>query len=170
MSPDGTIGADGQARNDVLRDLCTFIAQMKSRNVEVALWSRHPSTLSGEPLDAYLSRESNTPVRHFLAGSGNLPIRRRGGSADLILAITKVQRHETLLVGSKEEDMLAGVHNKFLLVRPAWYGDDIEYGFRVASIGELARFCELFALDSIQSIGLSLATPFRSAAWAHSLR
>jgi hypothetical protein len=146
ISPDGTIGADGKARIDVLRDLCTFIAQMRLRNVEVALWSRHRSTLSGEPLDAYLSRESNTPVRHFLAGSGNLPIRRRGGSADLILAITKVQRHETLLVGSKEEDMLAGVQNKFLLVRPAWYGDDIEYGFRVASIGELARFCELFAL------------------------
>ncbi len=42
--------------------------------------------------------------------------------------------------------MLAGVNNKLLLVRPAWYGDNIEYGFRVASIGKLARFCEIFAL------------------------
>ena len=42
--------------------------------------------------------------------------------------------------------MLAGVQNKLLLIRPVWYGDNIEYGFPVASIGELARFCQLFAL------------------------
>jgi hypothetical protein len=65
MSPDGTVGADGQARHDVLRDLSLFIGRMHAHNVEVALWSRHPSTLSGEPLDAYLTRQSKVSVQHW---------------------------------------------------------------------------------------------------------
>ena len=42
--------------------------------------------------------------------------------------------------------MLAGVHNKLLLVRPEWYPGTHEYGFEVSSISELAQFCELFGL------------------------
>lgn len=80
MSPDGTIGADGKARTDVLRDLCTFIAQMKSRNVEVALWSRHPATLSDEPLHTYLSQN---PIRLFSTFSRALAIFLFGVAADL---------------------------------------------------------------------------------------
>ena len=146
MSPDGTVGADGKARHDVLRDLCMFIARMAARGAEVALWARHRMSLNGEPLDAYLTREAKTPVRHFQAGAGPFPIRRRAGSVTPILSATGAALNETILVGSKQEDMLAGVNNGLLLVRPAWYGDDMEYGFRVSSIGQLAQFCEIFAL------------------------
>jgi len=103
-------------------------------------------SLNGEPLDTYLTREAKTPVRHFQAGVGQLLIKRRAGSVNAILSATGATLHETILVGSKQEDMLAGVNNGLLLIRPAWYGDDMEYGFRVGSIGQLARFCEVFAL------------------------
>jgi hypothetical protein len=146
MSPDGTVGTDGKAKHGVLRDLCKFIARMATRGVEVALWARHRTSLNGEPLDAYLAREAKTPVRHFQAGAGRFPIRRRAGSVNPILSATGAALGETILVGSKQEDMLAGVNNGLLLVRPAWYGDDMEYGFRVGSISQLARFCEVFAL------------------------
>ena len=49
-------------------------------------------------------------------------------------------------MGSGATDLQAGVNNRLLLVRPAWYGDEMDYGFRVSSIGRLARFCEVFAL------------------------
>jgi hypothetical protein len=103
-------------------------------------------SINGELLDAYLTREAKTHVQYFQAGAGTLPIRRRAGSVSPILAATGAALDETILVGSKREDMLAGVNNGLLLVRPAWYGDDMEYGFRVSSIGQLARFCEVFAL------------------------
>jgi hypothetical protein len=146
MSPDGTIGADGKARHDVLHDLCTFISRMASRGVQIALWSRRNMTLNREPLDAYLTRTAKAPVRLFQAATAKYPLRQRGGAVDPILAETGAQRHETILIGSQTADMQAGVNNGLLLVRPAWYGDNIDYGFRVASIGELARFCEVFAL------------------------
>ena len=146
ISPDGTVGADGKAKRDVLCDLCKFIARMAARGVEVALWARHRMSLNGEVLDAYLTREAKVPVRHFQAGAGPFPIRRSAGSVNPILSVTGAALHETILVGSKQEDMLAGVNNGLLLVRPAWYGDEMEYGFRVNSIGQLARFCEVFAL------------------------
>jgi hypothetical protein len=57
-----------------------------------------------------------------------------------------VARHETILVGSQDADMQAGVNNRLLLIRPAWYGTEMPYGFPVDSISELARFCEVFAL------------------------
>lgn len=31
ISPDGTVGADGKAKRDVLCDLCKFIARMAAR-------------------------------------------------------------------------------------------------------------------------------------------
>jgi hypothetical protein len=93
-----------------------------------------------------LTRESTAPVRQFQAGTLRYPTRGRGGSVDPILAETGIQRHETILVGSQEADMQAGVNNQLLLIRPAWYGTEMAYGFPVASINELARFCEIFAL------------------------
>jgi hypothetical protein len=146
MSPDGTVGADGKACKDIVRDLCTFINRMAVSGVQVAIWSRHRLALDKEPLDAYLSRESNVRVRHFTAASGSLPARQYKGSADPIFAELGIERHEAILVGSKTVDMQAGVNNRLLLVRPAWYGDEMDYGFRVETIGLLARFCEIFGL------------------------
>jgi hypothetical protein len=146
MSPDGTVGADGKARNDILRDLCTFIERMAARDVQLAIWSFHRQLLNNEPLENYLTRESKAQVRHFHADNAQYPARQRSGSVDPILAETGVQRHETILVGSQETDMQAGVNNRLLLIRPAWYGAEMPYGFPVESINELARFCEVFAL------------------------
>ncbi|CAB3722958.1 hypothetical protein LMG3441_03975 [Achromobacter kerstersii] len=53
---------------------------------------------------------------------------------------------ETALVGGIREDMIAGVQNKLLLLRPTWYGQHMEYGFPVETISELARFCFVFGL------------------------
>ena len=146
MSSDGTIGADGKARIDILRDLCTFIGRMAAHGVQVAIWSRHRQTLDNEPLEAYLTRESKAPVRHFLAATGQYPTRQRSGSVDPILTEIGAARHETILVGSQDADMQTGVNNQLLLIRPAWYGTEMAYGFPVESINELARFCEIFAL------------------------
>jgi hypothetical protein len=145
MSPDGTVGADGQADEAILRDLCVFIRRMAELGVQVALWSRTLKTLNGEPLEAYLSRESKAPVKHFLAGTAQYPTRQRNGSVDPILTETGAKRHETILVGNQESDMQAGVNNKLLLLRPSWYATEMPYGFPVDSISELARFCEIFA-------------------------
>jgi hypothetical protein len=146
LSPDRTVGADGKARTDILRELCTFIGRMAAHGVQVATWSRHRQLLDGEPLEAYLTRESNATVRHFLAGTQQYPTRQRRGSADPILAETGINRSETILVGSQDTDMQAGVNNRLLLIRPAWYGTDMTYGFQVDSVSELTRFCEVFAL------------------------
>lgn len=146
VSPDKTVFADKKARAEVVRDLVVFIQRMAARNVQVALWSRHRWTLGGQPLDACLSSRSGVPVRHFVAAEGNLKARQFSGSADPILAELGVQRHETILLGAGATDMQAGVNNRLLLVKPAWYDDQLEYGFRVSSIGRLARFCEVFAL------------------------
>jgi hypothetical protein len=146
MSPDGTIASDRKARTDILRDLCTFIGRMAQRGVQVALWSRTLRTLDGEPLEAYLTRESKAPVRQYQAGTAAYPTRQRGGSVDPILTETGAQRHETIHVGSYDTDMQAAVNNGLLLLRPAWYGNEMPYGFPVESISELARFCEVFAL------------------------
>lgn len=145
-SPDGTVGAGGKAENEIVRDLCVFIRRMAERGVQVALWSRTLKTLDGEPLEAYLSRESNAPIKHFRAGTPQYPTRQRRDAVDSILVETGVTRHETILVGANESDMRAAVNNRLLLLRPDWYKTDMPYGFPVGSIGELARFCEIFAL------------------------
>ncbi|WP_201864467.1 phosphoribosyltransferase [Microvirga soli] len=146
ISPNGTIGADGKARIDILDELVTFTERMSVRGVQVAFWSRHRAMIDGEPVHEYLSRRSGVPVRLFLAGQGGLPTRQRAGSVDPILAELGVSRHETVLVGNSDADVPAGVNNQLLLIRPGWYPQQIDYGFEVPSISSLAQFCEIFAL------------------------
>jgi hypothetical protein len=146
VAPEGTVFTNGHARDEVVRELAAFIGRMSTYDVRVAIWSRHHWITNGETLDAHLTRLSGVPVRHFAAASGNLKARQYGGSADPILAELGVQRHETILLGSGPTDLQAGVNNSLLLVRPGWYGDEMDYGFRVSSISRLARFCEVFAL------------------------
>jgi hypothetical protein len=119
---------------------------MAAHDVQVGIWSFHRQLLDGEPLETYLTRESKAPVRHFHADNAHHPVRQRSRSVDPILAETGVDRHETIFVGSQETDMQAAVNNQLLLIRPAWYGTEMEYGFPVESINELARFCKIFAL------------------------
>src|SRR4029453_11189875 len=85
MSHDGTVGADGKARIDILRELCTFIERMAARDVRVGIWSFHRQLLDGEPLETYLTRESEVPVRHFHADNAQYPVRQRSGSVEPIL-------------------------------------------------------------------------------------
>ena len=150
IGPRGTIYKDGKAQTNILNDLIVFFRRMDSLGVHVGLWSRHSITYTqqgqSEPVENFLTRHTGINVPFYRAGIGNLPIRRRGGSAAPILQNLGVQPHETILVGNDEEDMLAGVNNGLLLVRPEWYPGNHEYGFEVGSISELARFCELFGL------------------------
>ena len=85
-------------------------------------------------------------VPFYRAASGNLPVRSRKGAVDPILQHLGVALHETVLVGNDESDMLAGVNNKLMLIRPEWYPGAHPYGFPVATASELAQFCEIFGL------------------------
>jgi hypothetical protein len=150
IGPRGTIYKDGKAQTNLLEDLIVFIRRMFDLGVHVGLWSRHSITYThqgqSESVENFLSRRTGITVPFYRAGAGNLPIRRRGGSAMPIFQHLGVQPHEAILVGNDDEDMYAGVNNRLLLVRPEWYLGEHEYGFKVSSISELARFCELFGL------------------------
>lgn len=151
VGPRGTVFKDGQAKTLLLDHLVEFIKRMAARGVKVALWSRHPTTLTPagqtpETVENYLSRRSGVPVTFYRAAAGVLLDRARSGSVDPILKDTGVVRHETILIGNDESDLRAGVNNKLLLIRPEWYPTSLEYGFAVQSFSELIQFCELFAL------------------------
>jgi hypothetical protein len=150
IAPHGTVYQNGQAQPNLLEELVLFIQRMQARGVHVGLWSRHPVTCTShgrtERVETFLSRATGASVPFYQAASGDLPARRMKGSAGPILSRLGVKPQETILVGNEQEDMLAGLHNQLLLVRPEWYPASHSYGFEIPSIGELAQFCELFGL------------------------
>ena len=150
IGPRGTVYKDGKAQTNLLEDLIIFIRRICSLGVHVGLWSRHSITYThqgqSEAIENFLTRRTGITVPFYRAGAGNLPIRRRRESVTPILQHLGVHPWETILVGNDDEDMYAGVNNGLLLVRPEWYPGEHEYGFKVSSISELARFCELFGL------------------------
>jgi hypothetical protein len=150
IAPHGTVYQNGQAQPNLLEELVLFIQRMQARGVHVGLWSRHPVTCTShgrtERVETFLSRATGASVPFYQAASGDFPARRMKGSAGPILSRLGVKPQETILVGNEQEDMLAGLHNQLLLVRPEWYPASHSYGFEIPSIGELAQFCELFGL------------------------
>ena len=133
IGPRGTVFKDGQAQTEILNDLVLFIRRMHATGVHVGLWSQHPASYRqqelSEPVETFLSRQSGTNVPFYRANYGVLPARRSGGSVIPILKQLKVESHEVILVGNDTEDMLAGVNNKLLLLRPEWYRANPEYRF-----------------------------------------
>ena len=150
IGPRGTVFKDGKVQPGVLNELVMFIRRMQAKGVHVGLWSQHPVGYRQadrvEPVESYLSRQCGTQVPFYHANYGQLPARRFGGSVNLILQEIGVQPYEVILVGNDREDMLAGVNNNLLLLRPEWYPGETEYGFLVDSVSDMAQFCELFGL------------------------
>ena len=146
VSVDGTIGRNGKADSEIVNQLASFAAEMANHGVRIALWSSRRWNFDGKPLEEYLTQRSGVEVRgHGVLWDGS-PARPRKNSAIPILQKYGVNRWETLLLGSTDDDMRAGVSNKILYVRANWYGQQTTYGFEVRSVNELRRFCLVFAL------------------------
>lgn len=146
ISPSGTLIKDKKLDAQLMGVLGAAIKRLDAQGVRTAVWSNTRWTVKQKPLADYLADKAGCQVAAVGAGAGNYPARRKGGSVDPILAQFNVARHETLLVGNGEEDLLAGVNNHLLLVRPDWYASESEYGFSVSTISELERFCTVFGL------------------------
>lgn len=147
ISPSGTLEKDNKLHGDVIKSVAQLVADLAKQNVKVAIWSNRLIKVNRQngqqPLHEFLSELAGTPVEYVGLQVG-MPARQRANSVAPILQRFGVKIEETILVGAREEDMRAGVNNKLLLLRPSWYQTDLEYGFEVASITELRRFCMLF--------------------------
>lgn len=146
ISVDGTIAFDGKLNTKIVDDLARLTAQLQEGGVKTVLWSRRPWLVNRSfPLAEYFSKRAGVEVQ-LLGNARGDPARRRSNSAAPILEKYGVEKHETVLVGGMQEDMMAGVNNQLLLIRPNWYGVNIDYGFPVESVDELARFLFVFAI------------------------
>jgi predicted amidophosphoribosyltransferase len=150
ISPTGTlIDEDRNLSPQLVKQLCGVIERLGAAGVRFAIWSNKRWTLKAgtTTLQDYVSERAKCAVEYVGAAAGSkYPARRRGGSVDPILKQFGAARNETLLVGNGQEDLMAGVNNQLLLVRPQWYATESEYGFPVQSVAELERFCTIFGL------------------------
>lgn len=147
FSVDGTIGRDGKIDDALAADIAALIKALDSAGVKSALWSnRSWNVNTNVPISTYISNLSGVKVAVHGMANDSMPNRTSKDSAKPILALYGVNTYETVLVGSNDKDMRAGVNNNLLLIRTDWYGQQVEYGFPVVSVGDLARFFFVFAL------------------------
>ena len=147
ISPSGTIEKDGVLNQKDMAALGSVIGRLAKVGVTVAIWSNRKWSVTSAgtktSMEDYLTEKAGTTV-HYVGRPIGMPARQISGSVLPILEKFKVRLEDTILVGARDEDMQAGVNNKLLLLRPAWYGGNLAYGFELNSIEELARFCLLF--------------------------
>jgi hypothetical protein len=148
ISPSGTLLKDSQLHPQLVTGVSGAIQRLHKLNVRTAIWSnrRWIDSQNKKPLEQFFSEQAGCQVEYIRAGTAGFPARRRAGSVAPVLAHFGVSPSETILVGNGDEDVMAGVNNQLLLVRPAWYPTVSEYGFKVTSIAELERFCTIFGL------------------------
>jgi len=146
VSIDGTLTHDGKICREIATDLGRLVRQLEKRGVTTVLWSNRNWMVGDVPMRQFFSNIAGVDVPVHGSGVDGSPARVLQNSAAPILERYGVQPHETVLVGGMSDDMRAGVQNQLILVRPDWYAQQMEYGFPVNSVGELARFCFVFAL------------------------
>ena len=170
VSPSGTLEKDGKLNASHIAELCQCIASCSAAGITFAIWSNLRWTVNGnKPMEDYLSEKAGVQV-HAVGVPFGQPARQLAGSVDPILIKFRVKLHETILVGAREEDMRAGVNNKLLLLRPAWYSSELKYGFELDSISKLSRFCLIFGTrthpiywrvsDASRSVQVAAMGPF----------
>lgn len=148
LSVDGTFVHNGKISEQIGSELARFARELGAIGVKTALWSNNLWTVGPhkEPIQQWFTKKVGSDVKAHGYRADGSPARRTANSALPILQQYGVDRHEAVLVGGMEEDMMAGVQNQLLLLRPDWYQQNMEYGFSVASVSDLARFCFVFAL------------------------
>lgn len=130
----------------IARDLGRLARELAPHGVTTVLWSNREWKVDGTPIEKWFSGIAGIEVPHHGAHADSSPARQTKNSAYPIMERYGAQPCETALVGGIREDMIAGVQNKLLLLRPTWYGQHMEYGFSVETISELARVCFVFGL------------------------
>ena len=158
ISVDGTLCRNGKLNQAIVKNVARLVQELAQSGVRAALWSNQKWTFAGVPLGQYSSNLCGFDVKVHGISNDGCPNRTQRNSADRILQSYGVTRQETLLVGSSENDVRAGVNNKLLLIRADWYGQQVDYGFRVTTVSELARFCFVFATRA-HPIFWKLTTP-----------
>jgi len=148
ISPSGTLLKDSQLHPKLVTELSGVVQRLNALGVRTAIWSnrRWIAGQNKKPLEQFFSEQAGCQVEYIRAGNADFPARRRAGSVAPVLAHFGVPANQTILVGNGEEDLMAGVNNKLLLVRSGWYPNQSAYGFEVKSIAELERFCTIFGL------------------------
>ncbi len=146
ISVDGTICHENKVNMEIARDLARLTAELTPLGVSTALWSNRGWKVNGTKIEDWFSALAGVKVLHHGVSVDGSPARRTKNSAQGIMARYNAKTYETALVGGIDDDMIAGVQNRLLMLRPDWYGKHTEYGFSVATISELARFCFVFGL------------------------
>lgn len=147
LSVDGTFSdAERRSSKKIRSDLARLARQLHDRGVRTAIWSNRSWTIGNKSLHEHLSDLAGVPISAHGVKVDGMPSRRQAGAVLPVLATYGVKKHETILVGSTDEDMRAGVNNGLLHIRSDWHGKQSGYGFSVQTVEEFARFCFVFAL------------------------
>lgn len=146
ISPDSALFRDNKCDLRLLEETADLVADLDSRGVATALWSRNQWLVDKTPVEEFFSAEAGVEVPFFRAGRGLLPSKGSKGSVQPILDHFAVHRFETALVGGNESDLQAATNNKLLLLRSSWYQPRTDYGLNMDTIMELKRFCMIFGL------------------------
>ncbi|HEL3809774.1 TPA: phosphoribosyltransferase [Stenotrophomonas maltophilia] len=147
VSVKGTIvNPNNVVEHQVAKDLGKLAADLHGKGVKIALWSNQSWTCDNIPLHEYIQQFAGVPIHaHGVQWDGS-PARKRKDSAASILTKHGVQKHEAILLGGGDDDMICGVNNRLLHIRSDWYGKRTDHGFQVKSVEELRRFCTVFGL------------------------
>lgn len=148
FSVTGTLAdASHKLDRNIIGEFVQLLRDLRGNGVNAALWTTKPWNLkNGTKLEDYLSEKVGFSIPAFGPLRGGFAARRLGNAVGPILEHFQVKPYEAILVGGTDDDMRAGVNSGLLHIRPTWYASQTDYGFPVASVSELARFCFVFAL------------------------
>jgi hypoxanthine phosphoribosyltransferase len=147
FSVDGTLCRNGKIDKALATETAELIKALDNEGVRSVFWSNKSWTVNSKtPLNVYFSDLCGVDIVVHGMHNDKMPNRTSANSVQPLLDKYGVARHETILVGSSQNDLRAGVNNRLLLIRTDWYGQQLDYGFPVNSVSELARFLFVFAL------------------------
>lgn len=98
----------------------------------------------------------------YIYGEDGFPAKQSTAALEHIREQNGWQANETLYVGNSVADMRSAVNGSTLFLNATWYGENTEYGFKLATPKEVARFIDVFCLRehwwffSIEEEGLSV--------------
>lgn len=136
-------GTRGDGDEVAIREFGRLIRFFRKRGITPVMFANHAWTKGKTEMDALLKNEWGEFTSLFAHRDG-LPLKPSPEAMAAVLERIGVSADETLYIGNTRDDMVTAVNGKVLFLNGTWITDAVDYGFKFKTVGEIAKFIDVF--------------------------
>jgi len=145
------LAQQGNVDEKIFRKTGRLMKFLDQNNIKVVTVGNSKWTFTGADGEKHsyheaISDEWGVDIKAYIRDENGFPAKQSAAALQVIRDENGWQANETLYIGNSVADMRSAVNGNTLFLNATWYGENTEYGFKLATPKQVARFIDVFCL------------------------